>query len=141
ADMAARYNGLPSLVDSDSAFAKPASLSRDSILKLMAPIFAKWNYKHGLALVHRHCEIKPEEIMLATGDVCQPANVSKAGEFYPERWLSNGKPYEFTTRPTVPPLAELLAEFLPLAKAAGLEDVLGIYHIDEGSKPGGAGGL
>ena len=52
---------------------------------------------------------------------------------FPERWLSNGTAYEFTTTPTYPPPPGLIEAFNTLTKDI---DVLGLYYIgkDKGRK-------
>lgn len=70
--------------------------------------------------------------MLGRGNVSQPEKVSDLTEYYPERWLSSGLPYEFTTRPTADPPAALINALNQLTSHIG---VLGLYHIDKGDKP------
>lgn len=66
--------------------------------------------------------------MLSRGNISQPETFALPGNYYPERWLSSGVPYEFTTRPTVPPPAALFDEFHRLTADIG---VLGLYHIGD----------
>ena len=69
--------------------------------------------------------------MVATGDVSQP---EENGEFYPERWLATGEPYEFNREPTISPPQNLFEEF---QKIVGDVKVLGLFFIrDEGKKGG-----
>ena len=72
--------------------------------------------------------------MLGTGNISEPRKVSELAEYYPERWLSSGTPYEFTTRPTTAPPAALIEAFNQLTAQIG---VVGLYHIEKvESKPG-----
>ncbi|KAI9861045.1 MAG: hypothetical protein M1813_005474 [Trichoglossum hirsutum] len=70
--------------------------------------------------------------LLAIDNISQPENVSSLKEYYPERWLPSGEAYEFTTRPTISPPADLMKAFNDLTSHIG---VLGLYYIngqDEG---------
>ncbi len=69
--------------------------------------------------------------MLGRGNISQPEKSSGLATFYPERWLSSGQPYEFTTRPTSTPPASLIEAFDRLTSHVG---VLGLYHIDKEDK-------
>lgn len=63
--------------------------------------------------------------MLTNGNISQPCDVSRHEcQYFPERWLYNGMPYEFTTEATEAPPAELLSQFRLLTNA---NPVLGLY--------------
>jgi hypothetical protein len=79
-------------------------------------------------LVHAYCKLSDEEIMLAKDNISQPVPMSDISSFYPERWLAGGEAYEFTSRPTEAPPAELLDEFKRLTDSVR---VLGLYYAGE----------
>ena len=66
--------------------------------------------------------------MLAEGNVSEPVMLTDTAVYYPERWLANGKAYEFTTKPTESPPAELIAKFERLVASVG---VLGLYYAGD----------
>jgi len=95
------YNNLPSLHEArERLISLPGG--PENVLKALAPIF-KLNPEFGICLVHAHCTLDNGEKMVSSGRVSEPAIVdSEAGEScYPERWLANGDPYEFSSTPTV----------------------------------------
>ncbi|KAK7422816.1 hypothetical protein QQX98_001378 [Neonectria punicea] len=53
-------------------------------------------------------------------------------DYYPERWLSSGHPYEFKIRPSTSPLVAFVEV---LSQLIGRLGVLGPYHIDKSDKP------
>ncbi|KAK1579902.1 uncharacterized protein LY79DRAFT_563237 [Colletotrichum navitas] len=65
--------------------------------------------------------------MYAQGDTARPVKVASLSEYHAERWLPSGPPYEYTSRLTVAPPADLLESFSELVSGIG---VLGLYHID-----------
>ena len=113
------YNKLPSLGEAEEKFA-----DREEIFAAVSQLFARYNDKFGLCLVHAHCELAENEIMLATGKIAQPVQLSAVDAYYPERWLATGEPYEFTSRPTETPPPDLLEDFRLLI---GPREVLGLY--------------
>jgi hypothetical protein len=116
------YNSLPTVFDADSRF-----VNRDAVLTQLAPLLSKFQYQFGVCLVHAHCKVELGEKMIATGNVTQPEDAASfAAAYYPERWLSTGEPYEFTTTPTANPPAELLSEFHKAVAGVG---VLGLYFV------------
>ncbi|KAI9814486.1 MAG: hypothetical protein M1832_005892 [Thelocarpon impressellum] len=125
AEVAGIYNTLLTLEEADLAFTK-----REPIFEAMTALLAKHDGSHGLCLVHSHCKLVEGEMMLATGNISQPVQSSDAVPFYPERWLSSGMPFELTVRPTVEPPTALVAEFKRIVFEVGLQDVLGLYHMD-----------
>ncbi|KAI1810731.1 hypothetical protein GGS20DRAFT_566251 [Poronia punctata] len=132
AQVASIYNSLPSLGEADEQF-----VDREVMLRALASLLAQYEYAFGLCLVHAHCKLTEGEIMLAKGNVSQPEPVGSTPTYYPERWLSSGKAYEFTLRETEKPPMELIEEFQRIVKEANLHDILGLYHIggDKQTKP------
>ncbi|KAI1124892.1 hypothetical protein F5Y10DRAFT_284666 [Nemania abortiva] len=126
-EVAPRYNALPTLGEADEGFA-----NREPIFHTLAALLSQYNNIFGLCLVHTHCKLDEGEIMLAEGNVSRPVRVADSGLYYPERWLSNGEPYEFAVRVTDAPPKPLADAFDQIVKAAGLQRVLGLYHIDGG---------
>ncbi|KAK6513508.1 hypothetical protein TWF281_005132 [Arthrobotrys megalospora] len=123
------YNTLPYVIAAGEAFQE-----REPIFAEVGELFAKYDFKWGLCLVHRHCQLYDDEIMIADGYITQPISKSQAGEYYPENWLSSGEPYEFTTRKTETPPEELftaLREILP----KHLISILGVCHVDQQEDP------
>ncbi|KAH0536514.1 hypothetical protein FGG08_006610, partial [Glutinoglossum americanum] len=121
------YNTLPSLGDAEKRF-----LDREKVFAIVRNLLAMYENAFGLCLVHAHCTLAEDEIMLARDNISQPENVSSLKEYYPERWLPSGEAYEFTTRPTISPPADLIKAFNDLTSHIG---VLGLYYIngqDEG---------
>lgn len=125
AEVARIYNTLPSLVDADEHFT-----DRESMLRNIAALLAQYEYTFGLCLVHSHCKLVDGEIMVAQGNVSEPLLTEHAPAVFPERWLSNGVPYEFTVRKTTSPPQQLIDEFQRIVQQAKLQDFLGLYHID-----------
>ena len=117
------YNQLRLLTAANSAFIK-----REAIFEKASALLAKYDHKWGIGLVHRHCKLADGEIMLADGNVTEPIYRAQTGLAHPERWLSTGQPYEFTTRETEQPPAALFDEFRTIAGDAA--DLLGFYHLD-----------
>ncbi|KIH92543.1 hypothetical protein SPBR_03265 [Sporothrix brasiliensis 5110] len=117
------YNRLPTLGEADDRFT-----DREQIFAKVANLLAEYDFAFGLCLVHAHCTITDDEIMLGRGNISQPEKVSGVTKYFPERWLSTGQPYEFTTRPTTEPPTAL---FNALAQLTGRAGVLGLYHIDK----------
>ncbi|MCJ1329842.1 hypothetical protein MMC10_006523 [Thelotrema lepadinum] len=148
--MAELYNTLPTLADAEERFTH-----REQIFVACRSLLAKYENNFGICLVHAHCNLSDGEIMLARGNVSQPEKISKLAEYYPERWLSSGTPYEFTTRLTTAPPVALVEAFNQLTVQLGVLDLVGelpgmlprmlpgllpsssLYHIDKGeNKPG-----
>jgi hypothetical protein len=122
-DIAARYNRLPPLLEADMKF-----VNRDELFAKLRPLLAKYENKFGVCLVHRHCKLEPGEMMVATGNVCQP---ERDVQCYPDHWLGTGEPYEFNRDPT-PSLPEgLLKEF---QKMVGSVEVLGLFFVRDESE-------
>ncbi|KAL5331526.1 hypothetical protein ACEPPN_001060 [Leptodophora sp. 'Broadleaf-Isolate-01'] len=99
AEVSQLYNKLPTLGDADDTF-----VDRDNVFKILAVLLAEYGNTFGLCLVHNHCKLIEGEIMLQKGNMSQPEKLENAGVYYPNRWLSGGVPYEFTTKqsPTPP---------------------------------------
>ncbi|KAG5756989.1 hypothetical protein H9Q72_005616 [Fusarium xylarioides] len=117
------YNQLPTLDEADKRFAE-----RDEIFAQATRLLAEYGFTFGLCLIHAHCTLADNEIMLAKGNVSQPEKVTDLTEYYPERWLPSGEPYEFTTRRTTNPPVALVKALHQLTNHIG---VLGLYHIDK----------
>jgi len=132
------YNQLPYLGD---AFTRLRSLpgGPQNLLKYLAPVFKDHPY-FGICLVHRHCTLEDGERMLSVGRVSQPEIVEE-GKYFPERWLANGDPYEFSSHPTVEndyPLSDLLEAFSSRLtaysnsfKIEDLSNLLGVYFTSD----------
>lgn len=127
AEVAQLYNTLPTLGEANEKF-----VEREATFKLLAALLAEYRNVFGLCLVHAHCKLTEGEIMLAKRNVSQPEKLANAEIYYPERWLSDGKPYEFTVRRTKAPPHALIDKFQHVTKDVGLHEVLGLYHIDGG---------
>ena len=123
------YNALPDVEDADKRF-----VEREATLSKLGPLFSKYDYQFGACLVHSHSKLQPGEKMIATGYITEPVIPSANLAHFPERWLSNGEPYEFTTQPTPSPPAELVAEF---QKIVGDIGVLGLYFAGSASESQG----
>lgn len=122
ATTSALYNALPTIDEAIEIF-----VEREKVFKAIKPLLTKYGNAFGVCLVHAHCTLDDGEVMLARGDVSQPEKESSIGEYYPERWLPTGEPYEFTKTPTTTPPAELFNEF---RRITGFSDVLGLYYVD-----------
>jgi hypothetical protein len=120
------YNTLPTLAEADEGFS-----DREAIFTALGELLREYDNAFGVCLVHAHCTLTEGEIMLCEENVSHPVEVQSAPAHYPERWLSSGQPYEFTTRRTQEPPFELLAKFKALT---GGSDFVGLYHAD--GKPG-----
>ena len=120
ATMAELYNTLPTLADAEERFTH-----REQIFVACRSLLAKYENNFGICLVHAHCNLSDGEIMLARGNVSQPEKISKLAEYYPERWLSSGTPYEFTTRLTTAPPVALVEAFNQLTVQLGVLDLVG----------------
>lgn len=129
AEIVSLYNSLPTLGEADEQF-----VDREATFRALATLLGQHEYTFGLCLIHAHCELAEGEIMLASGNVSQPRLLEHTPTFHPERWLSTGKPYEFTVRSTEKPPTELVDEFQRIVKEAKLQDILGLYHIDGGKE-------
>ncbi|KAI9833233.1 MAG: hypothetical protein M1826_000146 [Phylliscum demangeonii] len=122
ASVATMYNTLPSLSEAEVRFT-----DRPTMMKQVADLLAPYGGLFGLCLIHIHCTLAEGELMLAEGSVSKPVRQSDlTAPYYPDRWLPTGEAFEFTTRPTTEPPAELMAAFRRLTAAIG---VLGLYYI------------
>ena len=126
ATISALYNTLPSLEEAEKRF-----VEREKIFATVKSLLATYENAFGLCLVHAHCTLAEDEIMLAMDNISQPENVSSLKECYPERWLSNGVAYEFTTKPTISPPADLIKAFNDCTSHIG---VLGLYYVNDQHK-------
>lgn len=122
ATIATLYNRLPTLGEAEERFTE-----RAPIFAALASLLAEYGNFWGLCLVHAHCKLAEGEIMLEKGSISQPKMALELVEYYPERWLSSGEPYEFTTRRTTAPPVGLIKAFNTITSNVG---VLGLYYID-----------
>lgn len=127
------YNELPSLGKArDRLTTLDSGLHR--LFKSLIPIF-NHHPQFGVCLIHAHCTLHSDEKMVSTGRVSEPVLDTASGEnrlIYPERWLSNGVPYEFSSTPTVEVRDELVEAFQDRMKSfegKDLSDLFGIYYI------------
>ena len=100
------YNILPDVLEANQQFR-----NQDKLFAAAEAVLAQYPEDFGICLIHGHGILTVGEIMLAQGDVAEPVHVSEIPGFYPERWLTSGEPYEFTTRPTKMPGDALLEAF------------------------------
>ena len=126
-DIAKIYNDLPTLAKADERFT-----NRETMFRALAKLLSVYENEFGVCLIHAHCTLSPGEIMLSTGDVSHPIQYEKAGVYYPERWLPNGEPFEFTKELTRAPPSELFEAFQKLTKSNG---VLGLYYANGNETP------
>jgi hypothetical protein len=132
------YNRLPSLHEARTHLYGLEG-GPEPLLKSLAPIFKY--YPHlGICLVHAHCELVEGEKMVSSGRVSQPESGDE--QCFPERWLSNGIPYEFSRTSTIaeeelPP--SLVKDFRTRLEQYGKEKLggedlnrlLGIYYVHD----------
>jgi hypothetical protein len=115
------YNSLPTLGHANTRFT-----NRDQVFSGLAPLFAAHGNQFGLCLVHRHCDLDENERIVSRGSVSEPV---RDGPAYPERWLANGTPYEYSATPTPAPPPELVVEFQRVVGPHA--DVLGLFYAGE----------
>jgi len=118
-DYVQMYNNLPSIDEADKRF-----LNREETFAKLAPLLAEFNHQFGVCLLHAHCKLQEGEKMIAQDNITQPELAPHVTHF-PDRWLPNGQPFEFTIVPTASPPAKLLTEF---QKITGPDGVLGLYY-------------
>ncbi|CUA67874.1 hypothetical protein RSOLAG22IIIB_07566 [Rhizoctonia solani] len=111
------YNSLPTVGAANAAFT-----DREAVFAKLAPLFAAYQFQFGVCLVHAHCKLQEGEAMVADGNVTRPVF---DGPRYPERWLADGTPYEFTREPTETPPPELIRDFQAIV---GKDALLGLFH-------------
>jgi hypothetical protein len=130
------YNSLPSLHDARTRL-EGLKDGPQHLLESLAPLFKF--YPHlGMCLVHSHCELAEGEKMVSSGRVSQP---ERGVDGYPERWLANGTPYEFSRTPTIegeglPPalVKNFEGRLVEYGKSIGEKDLsglLGIYFVHD----------
>jgi hypothetical protein len=100
------YNILPDVLEAEKQFR-----DQERAFAAAQAVLANYPEGFGICLIHGHGALDHGEILLASGDVSEPTKISETLDFYPERWLASGKPYEFTTRPTKMPSPALLEGF------------------------------
>jgi len=128
------YNSLPSLREArEHLFSLDGG--PDPLLKYLGPLFKKYP-QFGICLIHAHCKLGSGERMVSTGRISEPKIVSDESCF-PERWLSSGDPFEFSSSPTVKGGSvpkELLDGFQARLRSFSPNDLsglLGIYWIHD----------
>ncbi|EGC47661.1 hypothetical protein HCEG_06876 [Histoplasma capsulatum var. duboisii H88] len=84
--VATLYNTLPTLEDAEKRF-----VEREKLFAAVGQLLAEYGNVFGLCLVHAHCILTDDEIMLARGNVSQPEKATSLVEYYPERWLCSGE--------------------------------------------------
>jgi len=104
-------------------------------LKYLGPLFKKYP-QFGICLIHAHCKLEPGEKMVSTGRISEPKIINEEPCF-PERWLSSGDQFEFSSSPTIKegsvPM-ELLEGFQSRLKSFGpndLSDLLGLCYVHD----------
>jgi hypothetical protein len=122
ASIKALYNGLDSLEEANGKLMKH---NLKQLLPTLGPLLKKYDYKYGVCLIHRHCELEDGEVMISTGNITKPG---RATEYYPDRWLATGDPYEFSDEPSEPPPHDLMEEFRNMIPGI---DVLGLFFVRE----------
>ncbi|KAI4173800.1 MAG: hypothetical protein LQ343_002735 [Gyalolechia ehrenbergii] len=127
--VSALYNKLPSLSEAEEQF-----VSRSAVFATVGKLLGTYNHAFGLCLVHAHCTLAEDEIMLTrANNISEPEKTSSLAEhgdnYYAERWLASGEAYEFTTRPTESPPAQLMEAFHELTARYG--GVLGLYYVHD----------
>jgi len=115
------YNESPTLGEADELF-----VDRDATFSKLAPLLARYQFQFGVYLVHAHCKLEQGERMVAINNISQPASDSKP--CYPDRWLSNGKPFEFRRDSVPSPPPELIAAF---GDIVGVSGVLGLFYAGD----------
>jgi len=115
------YNSLPTVFDADKQLSQ---IDRDAVFSKLAPVLAKYQYQFDICLIHAHCKVEHGERMIEVGNITQPEDAASFGTFYPDKWLSTGEPFEFTSTPTSDPPPELFTE---LSQITGGINVLGLH--------------
>ncbi|KAJ7223284.1 hypothetical protein GGX14DRAFT_351892 [Mycena pura] len=120
--IAAMYNSQRTLEEADQAFT-----DRDAVFTKLAPLFIQYGLQYGVSMLHAHCFLAAEEVMVADGNVCSP---STEGVAFPCSWLANGDPFEFRRDAVPAPPTELLTAF---AEAIGPKnaDILGLVYTGD----------
>lgn len=95
ADLAELYNALPTLGEA-SDILNAIEERRNDIFSKIASLLLSFDCVWGLSLVHAHCTIGKDEKMLSRGDISQPEVVAPETPIFAERWLADGRPYEFS---------------------------------------------
>lgn len=138
------YNTLPSLKQASQQLCSLAG-GPEPLLKSLGRLFKHFP-QFGICLVHTHCKLEPGEKMVSTGRISEPKVISHE-ECYPERWLSNGYPYEFSSTPIVEggsvpqQLLDAFHSQLSSFNGKDLTGLLGICYIhnpDSNTGPEGA---
>ncbi|KAJ3876951.1 hypothetical protein F5051DRAFT_20871 [Lentinula edodes] len=123
---ASLYNALPSLGDADSTLAK----TRTSVLAELGTLLLKYKGVWGVCLVHSHCTLLQGEAMVAEGNYCQPKMVDRvASPLFPGQWLSDGRPFEYTTEKTETPPQEIFKQLQDIAP--DMQGVIGLYYAGD----------
>ncbi|KAF5380677.1 hypothetical protein D9757_007072 [Collybiopsis confluens] len=88
------YNHLATLEDANAAL--NASKATHQIFSKIASLLSSFGQEWGLVLVHGHCTLQPNEKMVHRGRVAEPEIVREGTTVFPTRWMSDGKPFEYT---------------------------------------------
>lgn len=126
------YNSLPSLLEANEVLHKIVGNVDAFMLSTLAPIF-KDHQDFGVCLVHRHHKLNQGERMVSFQRVSKPECTNDLKSF-PEKWLSDGTPYEFKSTHTKKLPQSLQEKFHKALKGHGTHDgrnlteVLGIFH-------------
>lgn len=109
------YNRLPTLGEAEERFTE-----RGPVFTAIGSPLAEYGNVWGACLVHAHCKLAEGEIMLGKESISQPESALELVEYYAERWLSSGEPYEFTTRRTTAPPVALITAFNNITSNVGV---------------------
>ncbi|KAF7343049.1 hypothetical protein MVEN_01735200 [Mycena venus] len=119
------YNMLPT-IEGAASLCTPAALS--AMTPELSALLATFGCEWGMCLVHAHCTLAEGELMLARGNVSQPEMMQNLLEpYFPERWLADGRAFEYNAEKTAAPPAELVTQFHAIVTKAGLAGILGLY--------------
>jgi hypothetical protein len=127
---ASTYNDLPLL--------KPAKERldpiRDALLssQKLKSLLKEYKHQYGVCLIHRHYEINEGEFVVSDGNETKP-QPEGCGNFYPERWLPDGTPYEFSRQQGKAPPKDLQKRFREVLRGIAGGEVnrgpLGLFFV------------
>lgn len=115
--VAALYNSIITVEEADCRFK-----NREVVFSKLAPLLAAYQQQFGVCLVHTHCTLEEGQTMVAEGNITSPVD---DGLYYPERWLADGTPFEYSSQPTKIPPPELFEQFQEITREIG---VLGLFY-------------
>jgi len=131
------YNRLPTIHNAHEMLLSIKG-GPDTLLNSLTPLFIQYP-QFGVCLVHAHCTLTSGEKMVSSGNISEPKIVGDDDGCYPERWLSNGDPYEFSSTPTIDggivpkELLDGFSKVLGDFEGRDLRNILGIYAYDDDS--------